>query len=193
MKHILQLLDRQCELHPDKTAFSDGESEYTWSETRVVSQKIGTALLDCGAEKKSVLILLDKNASCVLSMFGCLEANAFYTILDSAQPVDRMREITSQLDSTAIITNDQYRGIASELAPKVFLWDELLNVRINNNALLGARNRAIDTNLAYVLFTSGSTGKPKGVAITHRNVLSYSEWFVKTFNINAASLTDIEK
>jgi amino acid adenylation domain-containing protein len=39
-----------------------------------------------------------------------------------------------------------------------------------------AEERAIETDLAYILYTSGSTGTPKGVMISHRNSLAFVEW-----------------
>ena len=39
-----------------------------------------------------------------------------------------------------------------------------------------AEDRAIETDLAYILYTSGSTGTPKGVMISHRASLTFVEW-----------------
>ena len=39
-----------------------------------------------------------------------------------------------------------------------------------------AQDRAIETDLAYILYTSGSTGTPKGVMISHRNSLTFVDW-----------------
>jgi amino acid adenylation domain-containing protein len=39
-----------------------------------------------------------------------------------------------------------------------------------------AGDRAIEADLAYILYTSGSTGTPKGVMISHRNSLAFVEW-----------------
>ncbi len=54
-------------------------------------------------------------------------------------------------------------------------------IRISRGRLAALQAAALDTDLAYLLFTSGSTGRPKGVAVTHRNLLAYSEWVVNTF------------
>ena len=39
-----------------------------------------------------------------------------------------------------------------------------------------AGDRAIETDLAYILYTSGSTGTPKGVMISHRASLTFVNW-----------------
>jgi amino acid adenylation domain-containing protein len=39
-----------------------------------------------------------------------------------------------------------------------------------------AEERAVETDLAYILYTSGSTGTPKGVMISHRNSLTFVDW-----------------
>jgi amino acid adenylation domain-containing protein len=39
-----------------------------------------------------------------------------------------------------------------------------------------AAGRAVETDLAYILYTSGSTGTPKGVMISHRASLTFVDW-----------------
>ena len=62
-------------------------------------------------------------------------------------------------------------GTASP-GPVVVPWDAVLA----EPAEALAADRAIETDLAYILYTSGSTGTPKGVMISHRASLTFVEW-----------------
>src|SRR4029078_3264698 len=37
-------------------------------------------------------------------------------------------------------------------------------------------------DLAYILYTSGSTGKPKGVMLSHRNGISFVDWWSESLD-----------
>ncbi|HLH82930.1 MAG TPA: amino acid adenylation domain-containing protein [Trebonia sp.] len=56
--------------------------------------------------------------------------------------------------------------------PAVVPWEEVLAEP--DEPLAG--ERAIETDLAYILYTSGSTGTPKGVMISHRASLTFITW-----------------
>lgn len=190
MKHILQLLDRTVRRWSARPAFGDEHGTLTWAEVDSAVQRLGTALAEYAVQHRPVALYLDHEVSCLLAMLGTLAAGGFYTVLDTAQPPERVRRITGQLEPALLVTDAAHRADADALGlvcPVVEL-EEALAVTPDAFALQKLREQAIDTDLAYVLFTSGSTGTPKGVAIQHRAVLAYSAWSAGTFGIDETTV-----
>ena len=190
MKHILQLLDHTVRRWGSRPAFGDEHRTLTWNEVEDAVQHIGTALAGYGVQRRPVAIYLDHEVPCLLAMLGTLAAGGFYTVLDTAQPPDRVRRITSQLSPALLVTDGAHRDAADALglACPVVDLDEALATAPDGFLLQTLREQAIDTDLAYVLFTSGSTGTPKGVAIQHRAVLAYSAWSAGAFGIDETTV-----
>lgn len=190
MKHILQLLDHTVRRWGSRPAFGDEHRTLTWNEVEDAVQRIGTALAGYGVQRRPVAIYLDHEVPCLLAMLGTLAAGGFYTVLDTAQPPDRVRRITGQLSPALLVTDGAHRDAADALglACPVVDLDEALATAPDGFLLQTLREQAIDTDLAYVLFTSGSTGTPKGVAIQHRAVLTYSVWSAGAFGIDETTV-----
>ena len=189
MSDILSLLYETVSRFPDSLSFCDEKEIHTWKDTDDISDRIAIKLVKEGLKKKPVLLLFDREARCPVSIMGVLKSGNYYVVLDCHQPVDRMKEIVLQLGSKVVITDDEHIETAKELADKQIIWEEvsdgagIATAEEDRNLLADVKDTIVDTDLAYVLFTSGSTGTPKGVAITHRNVVEYSKWFVDTFKL----------
>lgn len=185
MRHILELLDRTAAACPQGYSFCDETESNTWAQTARAVQAVGTALagLPGGVQRKPVAIYMERCAGAVHAMLGVLAAGGFYTVLDTAQPPERVQAILDQLEPAALLTDAAHADGAKALAGQcpVLSYETAAATPPDSGTLEAVRAGMIDTDLAYVLFTSGSTGLPKGVAVTHRNVLAYSEWVTDTF------------
>lgn len=188
MKNILEYIEKNAEKYPDKTAFSDTEESITYNELMEKAMSIATSFSEIGKRNCPIAVYLDKSVKTICAMFSVTYSGNFYIVVDTEMPLERIHKIFSGLSPAAIITDEAHFEKAKLLNDKIFLYDDAVKTSVNREKLSEIRSRQIDTDPLYALYTSGSTGMPKGAVLSHRNVISYTEWFTAAFDINSETV-----
>ena len=173
--HVLDFLDRTVERVPEKPAFCDDETTYSFRQIFDITNSIGSALCEKGFGKEPVLVFMKKSPRTIAAFFGVIRAGCFYVPIDEEMPRLRIDLIIETCHPRAMICDASTKAIAETLAfdGQILLYEELQNAPCHPARLQAVREAAIDTDPIYIVFTSGSTGRPKGVAACHRSVLDY--------------------
>jgi amino acid adenylation domain-containing protein len=205
MAYLLQrLLTEAAARQPQRPAVASDGCLLTYQELDRLSNKVARALLRLGvAPGDRVGILAPKSAAAVIGVYGALKAGACYVPLDPKAPTGRLSHIVGDCSAAVIVADAARTSQAAALAgavprpPSAVVVagvpgrperEETASVPARGAAVVSwaavagesgeplAEERAIETDLAYILYTSGSTGTPKGVMISHRNSLTFVDW-----------------
>ncbi len=176
-RNILEYLEAAVRRFPDKCAISSPELSLSFSDIEKKARAIGSHLIKSGYQRMAVAVLMDKHPDTVCAFFGALYAGCFYVCIDSDMPDSRMLEIVDSSRASVVIFQEKNRKRAARLSGRaeIICFDDIKNGEIDMQALDKVRDRAIDTDPAYIVFTSGSSGMPHGVCASHRSVIDYAE------------------
>jgi amino acid adenylation domain-containing protein len=155
--------------HPDRLAVSDRERSLTYSELKLLADRVAaaTAAATVGREEP-VAILLANEARYPAAMLGVLAAGRAYVALNADDPIQRNRAITGHAQAGAVVSPGALAARAG-----MFFQHDVPIVDIDALAAVPSRPaaRPKSDDLAQILYTSGSTGTPKGVFQDHRGML----------------------
>lgn len=185
MNTCIKYLEISSEKYSNKTAIVEESRQVTFSELKDNSLKI-SSLINKEYRNNAVGIFLPKSIAAIECFMGTLYSGNFYAPLDVKSPIERVKNVISNLKPKIIITNSTYFKLLydnfSNIDIEIINIDEVdFDIKVNNPQLY---NRVIDTDPIYCIYTSGSTGIPKGVLINHRGVEDYIEWAVDCYKIN---------
>jgi amino acid adenylation domain-containing protein len=196
---LQQLLTDAAARQPGRPAVASGGCTLSYQQLDQLSNKLARTLLRLGvAPGGRVAVLIPKSAAAVIAVYGTLKAGGCYVPLDTKAPAERLGYVLRDSGAAVIVADEATQSQAAALARAVpgvrcvlvasapgrpeagqtaapdaatEPWSAVL---AESAEPLG--QRAIETDLAYILYTSGSTGTPKGVMISHRNSLTFVDW-----------------
>lgn len=187
MFNVLDYLENSAAKFKNKIAVIEEEKNISYEELYHVSKRVGSYFATKNISNELIVVFMDKGIDTLISFFGSVYANCYYSLINPELPEVRINNIKETTNVKYIITNDEYE----EIAKKYFEGLEIINIKtlkenkINEEALSISRNNHIDCDPLYVNFTSGSTGIPKGVVVSHRSVIDFIDKFTELFHFES--------
>ena len=192
-------LELSAERFPQKTAVVCGSRSMLYRDLDLCANRLAHGLIASGvARGDRVVIFLDNSIEACVAIWAIAKAGAVFVVLNPTTKVDKLAFILNHSRASALITSSakirQISGVwhrAEHLLcviavgaddcdgrlenkplenKRLYSYDALL--RRHEKMVTGPEKRAIDIDLAALVYTSGSTGSPKGVMLTHLNMVS---------------------
>ncbi|AKS08856.1 non-ribosomal peptide synthetase [Pseudomonas trivialis] len=167
----IELFEAQVAAHPQRTAASCLDQQWTYDELNRRSNGLGHALIAAGVgADQPVALLAERNLDLLGMIIGSFKAGAGYLPLDPGLPSQRLSRILDLSRTPLLVCTEACREQAIELLDgfdcQLLVWEEI-PARGENPGIYSGPD-----NLAYVIYTSGSTGLPKGVMVEQRGMLN---------------------
>ena len=171
----VELLQRNLERHPDKTAYFHGENFITYRQLDREARRFALLLRRHGiAPGERVLIVLPDTPAFPVSFLGCLLAGVIAVVAGTSLAEEDLVHIIGDSGARLLITD------ACLPTPLKAAESGTVPILLAGNGSFGSDTPADPLsipfhpqpgNFAYMLYTSGSTGKPKGIPHRHQDLL----------------------
>jgi len=179
------MLRRNLELNPRKTALIEGDQELTFAQFGERTRAIGSALLDLGLKKGDRAAILGHNSIAnAEAYFSIPNAGLVLVMLNFRLAAPEILTILQDATPTALLVNENYLGQIKQIEGDLDFIKEFIFIGHAADTPEGWHHyetlieeytgrcpdmEISEDDLAALMYTSGTTGAPKGCMATHRN------------------------
>ena len=194
-KKVHQFFEEQARKTPESVALIFENYRLSYAELNHASDQLACLIKkrlkkQAHSQQPLITIALERSLEMVIGILGILKAGAAYVPIDPHYPIERIRYIINDTQSSLLLTQSSF---ISQLKPQLDVEFIVLDEKpyCNEQPELSsvAIREAVDLQpqacLAYVIYTSGTTGQPKGVAITHAGLVNRLEWMQRCYPLDS--------
>ena len=147
--------------YPEHQAVCSWDGNLTYAELDEYSTRLANLLRCKGVASEVVVpVAFEKSRWAIVSALAVLKAGGAFLLLDTSQPVARLRSVVEQTGARFALSSSAFGSSCGKLVDEVFVVGNETIASLD----LGKSLPDIEScSAAYYIFTSGSTGSPKGV------------------------------
>ena len=182
---IHELFEEQVEKTPTVTAVVFEEQRLSYEELNGRANQVAHFLLQRGVGPGvKVGLCVDRSLEMIVGLLGILKAGAAYVPLSPEHPKARLLAQLTDVRSPVLLTQEKLLSQLPDFDGEVVCLDRD-RAQFESLPITNAMADVSPQHLVYVIYTSGSTGMPKGVAVTHQNLVNYTDFICKRLNLVA--------
>lgn len=192
--NLIEYFIETAKQQPNQVAVIDGERQITFSELDKHARGLAQVLIETTQTKNCpIAVFLPKSIEAVMADLAITYSANIYMNLDIKNPSERLGNIISLVQPTAVVTNNQLINKIKEVVPSevaIINLDELVLplTPLDTDYFINYLSSQIDTDPYCIINTSGSTGTPKGVVLNHK---SFIDFMAQTFDEYQFSNKDV--
>ncbi|WP_159455962.1 non-ribosomal peptide synthetase [Chitinophaga eiseniae] len=123
-----------------------------------------------------VALIFHRSPEFIIALLGVLKAGAAYVPVDPELPDERISFILRDCRTGHVLTTDDLCG-RTYYSPDVKILTGIYSEETGPRPVMAHTPE----DLAYVIYTSGTTGHPKGAMISHRSLVNYATWAIRSY------------
>ncbi len=182
---IHELFEQQVEKTPTATALVFEEQRLSYEELNARANQLAHFLIHRGVGPGArVGLCVDRSLDMIVGLLGILKAGGGYVPLSPEHPKARLLAQLTDIQSPVLVTQEKLVAQLPDFDGEVICLDRDRSAFETQQTTNPKRNVS-PQHLVYIIYTSGSTGLPKGVAVTHQNLVNYTEYICKKLNLPA--------
>ncbi|KAI1845667.1 hypothetical protein JX266_008278 [Neoarthrinium moseri] len=164
------LVEAQAQATPDAIATSGFDSQLTYGQLNLMSNRLAGHLIGCGVGPGArVVLCFYKSTWPVVAMLAILKAGGVCVSTNPDHPFSRLLDTCHDVETTVVMCDERNASRFKDQIPHVITVGERLMGQLKRTAQLPLPE-VNPHDAAFVVYTSGSTGKPKGCVLEHHSV-----------------------